>query len=411
MDMINSDKIKNKTIAIIICEYPLGTAQLVINCIKMFCENGFTVDIFADSGSLGTPVRLPEAARIRHLEESFWQKIVRRLLAWGWFRKIWPDKKISKLAALSPSWASFARRLRLNAKPDSYKTAFCISYPALFSFSIRPFADHVVYFNLELLDGRDDDEALYINKKLCRILEASALQHVTKVIAMSEERAKIFCATSGYHGDIAVLPILPRSSDAPVQGNYFRDLFNIPDDKKIVLYCGSIGEWALLHEIIETVPLWPKDMIFIIHTWDAKNLDNEYGHSLCEAAKGMPVYFSSEGLTGEELSCAMTSANFGIAYYDDIDSNFSNILFSSNKISEYLLAGLPVICSPSPELKEFIDSYNLGEAVPTHFIPEALKKISRNREQIVQSMDVVVKKNFKFDIYFYKAFSDLVKEE
>lgn len=411
MVIADNNKTKDKTIAIIVCDYPLGTAQLVTNCIKMFCENGFTVNIFADSGSLGTPIRLPEAARIRHLKESFWQKVVRRLLAWGWFRRMWPDKKVSGLASLSPGWASFARSLRTAVTPDAYKAVFCISYPALFAFAEHPFSDNVVYFNLELLDDQDDGAALYINKKLCRTLEKAALQHVTRVISMSEERAKIFCEASGYRGDLAVLPILPRSSDAPAQGSYFRDMFNIPAEKKIVLYCGGIGAWALLHEIMETVLHWPKDMVFIIHTWDARNLENEYGQKLYEAARGLPVYFSTEALPREELSFAMTSANFGIAYYDSIDSNFKNILFSSNKISEYLLAGLPIICSPFPELKEFIDSNNLGESVPTCDIPEALKRISRDREQIAQSIDVAVKSFLKFDAFFYKAFSDLVKED
>ena len=411
MVIADNKKTRDKTIAIIVCDYPLGTAQLVTNCIKMFCENGFTVDIFADSGSLGTPLRLPETAHIKQLKEGVWGEIFRRFLAWGWFRRMWPDKRVSKLAALVPSWASFAKSLRRAVLPDAYKAVFCISYPALFAFAVHPFSGNVVYFNLELLDDQDDGAALYINKKLCKTLEKAALQHVTRVISMSEERAKIFCEASGYRGDLAVLPILPRSSDAPAQGSYFRDRFNIPAEKKIVLYCGGIGAWALLHEIIETVSHWPNDMIFIIHTWDAKNLENEYGQKLYKAARELPVYFSTEALTREELSSAMTSANFGIAYYDTIDSNFKNILFSSNKISEYLLAGLPVICSPFPELKEFIDNNNLGEAIPVCDIPEALKKISHNREQIAQSIDVAVKNFFKFDTFFYKAFSDFVKED
>jgi glycosyltransferase involved in cell wall biosynthesis len=399
----------SRKVAIVICCYPLGTATLVLNSIAMLCEKSVHVDIISDGASLAASCNLPDKARILKPDEDFWDKIVRKLLTWKATRRFFSGRRLRRLARLSPSWASFACCLRPFIRKEQYDLVLCISYPALFAYSAYPFAGPAIYYNMELLDDAPDGANLYLNKSLCRELEQEALINILKVIAMSEDRAEIFCKTTGFpRNKVSILPIVPRKSERIyAKGTYFREKFDIPADVRIVVYSGGIGQWALLREIMETVPFWPKNHALVIHTWEEGSLNNVYGRMLQELAKGMPVYFSLKNFVRSELLNALSSGDVGIAYYDAIDENFRNIVFSSNKICEYLLAGLPIVCSPFPALKSAMDRYGFGQAVAVEDIPSALVAVADNEQKMKTAIRETLEKELQFDEYFDKAFPEI----
>lgn len=397
-----------KKIAIICCDYPLHTATLVLNSIEEFIERGAQIDIFCSS-----PMDVPQFSpalpiTVTSYREDFWTKLFRKLLAYPVIKRLFFSQLVLDIAKLSPYWASFAQYVRKLDFSD-YKHILCISYPSLFCFAAANSKKHCIYYNMELLDDSTDTTGIYINKNLCRQLEKRCLNHISNIVAMSPDRAKLFQKlTQIPESHISVLPILPRTKDMQVRkSDYFRSKFSIAGEQKIVIYSGGIGDWAMLEEIIETIPLWPSQYVLIIHTWQKNAFESSYGKHLQDIAKDMPVFFSEENLSRYELIAALSAADIGIAFYRELDGNFTNIVFSSNKICEYLLSGLPVICSPFPSLKHEIDHYQLGKAVPISAIPAAITEISAYEAYIRNNINKTVRESLNFDKYFTKFYQTI----
>ena len=398
-----------KRIAVICCEYPLHTATLVLNSIEEFVDRGMHIDIFCNSAMDAPAFPSSRPVTVHVYREKFWDKVFRKLSAVPIIRHMLFPRMIRDIARLSPYWASFARYVK-RLDLDAYDYILCVSYPALFCFGTRPPSKKCVYYNMELLDDKPDTAGIYIDKKLCRKLERDCLGCVSHTVAMSPDRARLFqLNTLTPESRISVLPILPRSKELETRNvsDFFRTKFALAAEQKIVVYSGSIGDWAMLEEILGTVPAWPEEYVFIIHTWQQYALENGYGKRLQDVAKGLPVFFSAENLSRSRLSAALAAADAGIAYYRELDDNFANIVFSSNKICEYLLAGIPVICSPFPSLKREIDRYQLGKAVPVQQISAAIREIGANKDSLSASIAKSLKEELNFDKYFEKFYQNI----
>jgi len=257
---------------------------------------------------------------------------------------------------------------------------------------------------MELLDWSEENP-LYEDKLELKKRQVSALKQVNHVVITSYARARIFSEINKYPIEhISVLPVVPRRREVKVRSKYFREKYDIGDDKTIVIYSGNFRPWAQCIEIIESMNLWPPDTVLIMHTWNKAVLDDDYCQQMFIRAKKFPVFFSTDYLSYEELSIALSSADIGLLYYEEIDDNFTEICFSSNKMSEYLASGLPVICSPFPSLKEFVEGNQIGVAVGFHEIGDSIKIIKSNYIIYSDQVRKCCEKHFIFDKYYKEVF-------
>jgi hypothetical protein len=200
---------------------------------------------------------------------------------------------------------------------------------------------------------------------------------------------------------------MPLGGARPRTSSYFRDLFGLAPAACLVLYSGSLGAWGKQLELVQSVRHWPENSTLIMHCGYGGGFESSYGKSLRTAAHGLPVYFSDRNLDYDALGEAMTSADIGVAHYEAIDANFTEILFSSNKIGEYLCSGLPVICSSQPGLKEFIHSNGVGCALPVEQTPQALQMIQSDLATYREAVHRCVQEHFDFSAWFEQALGDI----
>lgn len=397
--------------ALLVCEYPLGTSTILINLVHMLAHGGAQVDIYTDENSLSPPYA-PTEAGVRLIAQpklsSLPLRVLRRLRREGWKRGLGLSHD-AQVARLSPEWAEFGLWVaRQMAHAPAYDAVFFASYPALFSAHHLSTALRRVYLNLELLDNSDGQQE-YIDKALCRSLEHAQLPHVERILSTSPRRAEILQQVTGLPAErIRVLPVLPLAGIKPPKGDFFRKKFGISDDVRIVLYSGGIGSWGLHREIVETVFRWPQKVALVVHTWAPNSLENEYGLRLQAGAQGLPVHFSTEPLAYDKLITAIASADVGLAFYASLDQNMSEILFSSNKIAEYLRCGLPVICSDHPSLKNFFDQHRAGFATPVEGIPQALETLFGDYPKYSARARSCVESGLSFEQYFAAALEGIL---
>lgn len=263
----------------------------------------------------------------------------------------------------------------------------------------------IIYFDMELLDWGSDNP-LYRDKLELKLWQYAALRHVDHVMITSPERARIFAKINKFDQQrISALPVVPLKRAEGEKSRFFREKFTLANEQFVVVYAGNFMPWAQCVEIINSMKTWPDNAVLVMHTWNRQALSSKYFSEMQAAARGLPVYFSTEYLLHDSLVTALTSADAGLLFYEGIDPNFSEICFSSNKMGEYVAAGLPVIASPLPSLKHFVEQQGIGKAVPIVEIGDALRELSENINIYRQNVKKCAETVFSFEEHFSVAWA------
>ncbi len=404
----------SKLIAFILYRYPLGISTMIINSIKLFCEKGCHVDIYINRDSL-------ESAPIDFKNDhvSFFVYDERRDMLAKALK--YSTNKLAKL--LSPLMRIIPQDLRffvffhdifvlsrwLRKKVNKYDYSYLLPVEcrSLLSVSWYKKKKEIIYYNMELLDWSEKNP-LYKNKLELKKLEYQMIQNLEQVAITSPLRAGHFSKINNFDIEkIHVLPVAPMGEPIQKRSKYFRDKFSISENSKIVLYIGNFEPWFMCLEIIKTVQDWPQDFVLVMHTWNKSFLETQYYEKMVNSAKGLPIYFSSDYIEYDELAAAISSADIGLMFYEAIDANFTEILFSSNKFGEYLKAGLAVICSDFPSLKDFVEENDVGIAVPVHVLSRALEQIKDKLDIVKKNAHVCYEEKIRFESHFERFFDQL----
>jgi len=409
-------------IAFVLYLYPLGVSSMIVNSIKMFADKGIDVDVYIDKA---THDALPVAFKQQNINViiyddaiSFWKRVVRYVhskIGFILFRCLLIWLKTAKKYNLNiPSGLFaiyyledylFAKWLKLMLK-KGYDYICPVEAKSLIVAS--GICQKIIYYNMELLDWSVDNPIYTKDILLQKLFEYNALQNVNAVVIQNEKRLEQFRKINDYKKKMYLLPVASMGDPILTPNSFFRDKFAIPRDVQIVVYSGNIMPWAKCIEMVDSVKNWPAGFCLVLHTWRKDVFETGYGLEVKKHANGLPVYLSEDYLDIEDLAKCLSSSYIALMFYEPIDSNFVEILFSSNKLAEYLKAGLPVITSDFSELKKFISAHGIGETVSAMTeIPSAITRISENYDSYKSNVMECYQNVFRFEIYFEPLFAEL----
>jgi len=392
---------------------------MIINSIVLLARRGYAVDVYADAETLGTaPMHFDDPA-IRvlpfHGGSSFFVKgwavvmarIAGRLRLFTWMARSWPFAFV--LLLVFPRLFFFARWL--TRQLEAYRFVIAVEAASLLALHATPSGTPIVYYDMELLDWTEDDPN-YACKLVLKQLHARVVPHISRVAIQSPRRADAFARINEFDRErIAILPVAAMGEPITTRGRFFRDRFAIDDDVTLVVYSGNFTPWAKCVEIIAGVKDWPANYALVMHTWHTNMAKTDYFRAMQQAGAGLPVYFSTEYLAYEELAPALSSADIGILLYEPINENFTEILFSSNKLVEYLKAGLPVVCSDFPGLREFVESREIGVPVASpDAVPQAIARIGEQLQRFRGNAYRCYETDLRFERHFDDFFARLTAE-
>ncbi len=149
------------------------------------------------------------------------------------------------------------------------------------------------------------------------------------------------------------LPTFRRATE-PVD---YRKKLNIPEDHLILLYQGVILEGRGIDVIIKTLKDLPKCSFVVLG--DGFMKDNFIKLSQEEGVEDR-VHFMGT-ISQDKLINYTAGADVGLSVIENLSLSYYYAL--PNKLFEYLMAGLPVVCSDMPQMKDIVDSHNVGFAV------------------------------------------------
>ncbi|MBU1096598.1 MAG: hypothetical protein CVV23_13430 [Ignavibacteriae bacterium HGW-Ignavibacteriae-2] len=185
-----------------------------------------------------------------------------------------------------------------------------------------------------------------------RFIERVFISKVDKVIATAPMDAQFI---QHYYKitDPIVLRNLPKIKKCTESIN-LRGKLNIPENSKILLYQGVIFEGRGIGKTISALPKL-EDAHFIVI--GSGNKRKEYEKLAIDLGVEDRVHFIGTK-SQEELINYTTEADYGLSLIENISLSYYYAL--PNKMFEYIAAGVPVICSALPQMKDIVDDYKVG---------------------------------------------------
>jgi len=217
-----------------------------------------------------------------------------------------------------------------------------------------------------------------VGKWMRKKVEAYLIRRCDYVITVNDSLARMLADTYKVKLPTVVMntPSLAAVSP-PSDYRSLRRAIGIPDDYAILLYSGSITFNRGLENLIEALVYLPKCFLVLMgYSHDS------YENKLRTIAqkKGVASRLAFFGpVPSSEVTLYASSADLGVAPIENVCLSY--YYCSPNKLFEYLLAGLPVIASDFPEMRQIIDEYGVGST----FDPSASGDIARAVTDILEA--------------------------
>jgi glycosyltransferase involved in cell wall biosynthesis len=131
-------------------------------------------------------------------------------------------------------------------------------------------------------------------------------------------------------------------------------MYDIPTNYKILLYQGVLIAGRGIPTVIKAISQIQNVYLLLLGDGEAKNKFEEIAR---ENEVSDRVIFAGT-ISQKDLINYTASADIGIALIENISVSYYHAL--PNKLFEYIMAGLPVLSSPLPQMKKIVEQYNAG---------------------------------------------------
>lgn len=248
----------------------------------------------------------------------------------------------------------------------------------------------IIYASFEIFF---EDEFYVQRKKIIKKLEMKYSREVDLVVVQDSMREKLLRIVNNFSKSTKFLhiPVSPKPIDFKPGGyDIYADL-NIPRDKKIIIYSGTLMAWSGVNELLDLLPdKLRSDFWIVIHSHHKLSDKDEIKIKLknLEDMNYNVTFHNKPFYENKEYLNFLSACHIGIATYfpNNVDifagKNIQEIGLSSGKFSTYMIVGLPTITTNNTIYKELNKKYNFGETIEkTEDIPAASERILDDHEK------------------------------
>ena len=212
-----------------------------------------------------------------------------------------------------------------------------------------------------------------------KLLEKRLIHRADAVIVPGEYRSRYLSEKYGIPAPTIVANCPPLGGGRRQAGS-LREKLGIEDTMPIIIYTGGYIAGRGLENLVLSA-LYLNEGVIVFMGWG--RLEQKLREMVTKNGLWAKVLFT-EPVPPEDLVEHIASASVGVAIYQFTSLN--NYYASPNKLYEYMHAGLPVVSSDFPALKEIVEGYQLGRP----FDPEV-------PEDIASSINDVLSDERKYD--------------
>ena len=250
----------------------------------------------------------------------------------------------------------------------------------------------IVYASFEIFF---EDEFYIQSKKIINELESKYSVNVDLVIIQDKIREQLLRSVNNFsvNTKFLLIPVSPKKIEIKSNGYDIFSYLNIPREKKLIVYSGTLEKWSGINELLNLFPdQWDNDFWLVIHTHNVLAEDDELKKRISALIeKKMNISFHNQPFDDySDYSTFLSKCHIGIAAYftNTIDifagKNIQEIGLSSGKFSTYMMLGIPAITTSNSMYKMLNEKYNFGGTINgVDDIPKVMKEIRKGYDKKV----------------------------
>lgn len=207
-----------------------------------------------------------------------------------------------------------------------------------------------------------DSHELYCEQELSRLekrrwaeIEAKYIRSCDAVITVNRSIARELEIRYGI-SDVKVIYNAERCDGEPVNRRFFNRQFGFSTEKKVILFQGGLHTGRNLEVLVSAMGLVRNPLVSLILMGDGR-LRKSLEKMVKKLALSDRVHFH-DAVRQEELLSFSACADAGVIPYQATCLN--NYYCTPNKLFEYIAAGVPVIASNLPEIRNIVTSHCIG---------------------------------------------------
>ncbi len=220
-------------------------------------------------------------------------------------------------------------------------------------------------------------------KKLWERIEKRIVPKLKHCITVNKSIAKWF--EDKYKVKFSVVRNI--GNPPPVAAIKTREELGLPTDKKIVLIQGAgINIDRGAEETLEAMQYIENTLLLIIGGGDV--IETLKVNAVWKNLKEK-IMFKAK-MPAEDLYHYTCNADLGLTI--DKNNNINYRFSLPNKVFDFINAGVPILASPLPEIKNVIDSYHIGDFIASHdpkHIADKMNEMLRSPEYTVWKQNTI----------------------
>ena len=207
-----------------------------------------------------------------------------------------------------------------------------------------------------------------LRKFLSRLLERVLIPFVDEIITVSDSIAAWYAKTYRIESPAVVYNAPSRWNLK--QANLFRKRFNLSSDTILCLYLGGFQKGRAIEIMLDAFS-GVEGVALILMGFGSSSLEGKRLEALVREKNDLEEnVFFHEPVNHDELADVVASADVGLCLIQDECLSYRYCL--PNKFFEYGMAGLPIIVSDLPEMRDKIEHYSCGVVCP-NLSPEGIR--------------------------------------
>lgn len=246
-------------------------------------------------------------------------------------------------------------------------------------------------------------------------IERKASRQIKYWFVQDEIRKQCLIEENNLPEKDSVLVPLASAGKGVFDKKRLRDELAIPIGKKVAILIGSIANWSMAKEIIESVSGWSEDWVLIIHNRYGDTKKAILGLNLNKSLLLNKIFISDYASDMvDDMGYILNGISAGFAFYKPdyngpyTGKNLENMGFSSGKISTYLRYGVPVIMNEIGLYSELAKAKKFGFVINgSDEIPKVLEIIGLKEDQYRKQAINYFMENLDFNNYKDLVFRSL----